>query len=129
MTEAHNLIFGEQLRILIDFYPNKNGQPDSITHIAEATDISVQTLLNLLDGTSASPRLDTARRICEFYGISLDYFDCETEAECRDYLVQQRVETASPIVHQIERETDELSQRGKHNILSLIEWVRRRNMR
>jgi len=127
VTQARYLTFGEQLRILIDFYPNKHGQPDSITHIAEATDISVQTLLNLLDGTSASPRLDTARRICTFYGISLDYFDCESEGECIDYLVEQKVETASPLVHEIERETDELSQRGKRNVLSLIEWVRRKH--
>jgi len=125
VTQARYLTFGEQLRILIDFYPNKHGQPDSITHIAEATDISVQTLLNLLDGTSASPRLDTARRICTFYGISLDYFECKTEAECRDYLVQQRLLGASQLTQTIERETQAMSPRNKRNVLSLMEWIRR----
>jgi len=61
----------------------------------------------------------------KFYGISLDYFECKTEAECRDYLVQQRLLGASQLTQTIERETQAMSPRNKRNVLSLMEWIRR----
>lgn len=125
MTQVDRLTFGEQFRLLIRFQTDAHGQPHSMTKVAEATGISVQTLLNLLDGTAGSPRYDNARRLCRFYGITLDYFDCETEAACRDYLAQHRIDAATPETHTIEEESQALSPRGKRNILAFIEWVRR----
>ena len=40
--------------------------------IAKASGLSKSTITNLMDGTSASPRLDVAERIAEAIGYKLD---------------------------------------------------------
>ena len=128
MTTTQRIKFSDQLRLLIDIRSIDNEPLPSVKALARAMNMSDQTLLNLLDGSAASPRLETARAICSYYGITLDYFDCETEAACRDYLARHQLR-ASPLLQAIDEETAELSPRGKRNVLSLLEWVRRAKSR
>ena len=128
MTITQRIKFSDQLRLLIDLHTTGSERVPSVKALAQAMNISDQTLLNLLDGSAASPRLETARAICSYYGITLDYFDCETEAACRDYLARHQLR-GSPLLQAIDEETAELSPRGKRNVLSLLEWVRRAKSR
>ncbi len=117
--------FQEQFQILIDAVPAPDGRPYNMASIAKATELSEQSLLYLLEGRRQYPRLNTLRQLCRFYGISLDYFDCVTEAECRAFLVQHAARQASPLVREIDRESESLSPPAKGNVLRLLERFRR----
>ena len=112
-----------QLVLLFEKGVNRQGQSISLSDIEQATGIRYQTLSNLLDGTAANPRLDTLRAICSMFGISLDYFANESEAECMQYLHRHRLQYASPLVATIAREVDNLSAKGQHNVLTILTWI------
>src|SRR5690606_35697101 len=91
--------------------------------VARLTGISHQTLMNLLQGQSANPRLDTLRALCELYGISLDYFGCDTDEACRAYLLQQAsIRDDSPLREIIHR-TEKLSSTSTQRVLRLMDWM------
>ncbi len=121
--DPRHLSFARQLALLSEVQTAEDGHPPTIADIARATQLSEQTLLNLLHGRADNPRLETLRAICAFFGVPMDYFACETEAACRAYLYQQRLQTASPLVQQILHETTALSARGQRNILTALEWM------
>ena len=97
----------------------------NITQIAKAAGISSQALANIIQGKSENPRLKTLQALCQYYGISLDYFACESKAECEAFLYKHQMETASELVFEIEHEAAELSPKGQRNVLNIMEWMRR----
>ncbi|MEO8396274.1 MAG: XRE family transcriptional regulator [Chloroflexota bacterium] len=119
------LPFQRQFSILLETVRQPDGQPYSTAMIARATGLSEQSLLYLLDGRSVSPRLDTLRRLCHFYDISLDYFDCETEESCRAYLAKEVAGRSSALVRDIAQESETLTSSGQRKVLVILEWVRR----
>ena len=122
--EHEGLSFQDQFRILIDAVRSPDGRPYTLAAIAQGAGISVQNLSYLADGTTPHPRLDTLRRLCRFYDISLDYFGCETEVECRNFLMQRAAHRASPVVREIDKESETLSLSAKRNVLRLLERFR-----
>lgn len=116
-------LFRELLRILIQTIPAPDGNAYDITAIAKATGLSAQSLLYMLDGRTNNPRLDSLRSICRFYNISLDYFECRSEEECRSFLAQNVALLASPLVREIAQEAEALTQPDKSRILRLIDKV------
>jgi transcriptional regulator with XRE-family HTH domain len=112
-----------QLAILIEALVGPDGRAYSLPRLAASTGIRHQTLHNLLRGKAHNPRLDTLQSLCRFYGISLDYFASQTEAECRAYLAQKRIESAPPIVHEIAAQSNRLSRKGQRNVLAIMQWI------
>ena len=119
------LPFSQQLEILMELRKSIEKPPYTPADVARATGISLQTLLNLLDGKSSSPRLATARQLCDCFEITLDYFGCTTIEECQTYLMQHWLADASEPVRSIADAAGGISPRGQRNILSIIEWLRR----
>lgn len=113
---------GEQVRLLLEL---RTEADVNISRIAQATGISDQALANLIQGKSVNPRLSTLLTLCQHYGISLDYFACETEAECRAYLYNHQMQIASPLICEIESAAAHLSPKGQRNVLAIIEWMQR----
>src|SRR5512145_348325 len=103
----------QQLQLLLSQIIAGQHQPCSLHEIAAATGLSVQTLAKLVNGQTQEPRLDTLRRLCQFYGISLDYFAGESAAACQAYLRQQRLTTAAEVIQEIAHQTQHLSQRSQ----------------
>ena len=116
--------FQQQFRILIDTIAAPDGHSYRLATIAQATDVSEQSLVYLLEGRTQYPRLNTLRRLCRFYDISLDYFDCPTESDCRAFLVQRAARIAPPIIHEIDKQSNTLTSSGKRNVLRLLERLR-----
>lgn len=112
-----------QLAILVETLIGPDGRAYSLPHLAASTGIRHQTLHNLLRGKAHNPRLDTLQALCRLYGISLDYFACETEAECRAYLSRKRIESAPSIVHEIAAQSNRLSAKGRRNVLAIMRWI------
>ena len=91
--------------------------------IARAADLSTQGLTNIFDGTTPDPRLEPLRNLCRLFQVSLDYFSCRTEAECRAYLMQRLIEHSTPILQQIAVESQQLSPRGRDNVMVVLQWL------
>lgn len=123
-TEAEyntQISVSEQIRLLLEL---GTGADINISQVAQATGISDQALANLLQGKSANPRLSTLLALCQHYGISLDYFACESEAACRAYLYHHQMQAASPLIGAIENAAAHLSPKGQRNVLAIMEWMR-----
>ena len=118
-------VFGttQQLQLLMSSVLANHDQSSSLHAIGQATGLSVQTLAKLLNGQTRDPRLDTLRRLCQFYGISLDYFAYETEAECQAYLNRRQLMTAPALVQEIARQTQALSARSQDNLQIILRWL------
>lgn len=112
----------EQVRLLLE--AGAEGEIN-MRQISKAIGISDQTLANLLQGKAANPRLKTLLALCQHYDISLDYFACETEAACQEYLYRHRFRKALPLIDEIENAAAHLSPKGQRNVLSIMEWMRR----
>lgn len=123
MTQASAFPFCLQLTLLIEAVPQSSGQPYPVADLARQMGVSPQALLNLLNDKSHHPRLDTVRRLCRVYGISLDYFECATEAACLDYLARHRVASSTQL-QEISRSAETLTPRGQRNVLKILEWLR-----
>ena len=122
--ENEGLSFQDQFQVLLDTVHATDGSPYSLAAISQGTGISVQNLSYLADGTTQHPRLETLRRLCRFYDITLDYFGCKTEADCRSYLMQRAAEGASLIVREIDQEAETLTPSAKGRILRFLERFR-----
>ena len=123
MTPEH-FPFREQLRILIDTLPSPEGNSYTVAAIAEATELTEKSIRNMLNGRTQNPHLDTLRDLCRFYHISLDYFECESEAECRTFLGQNAAQQASEVVREIGEQAETLTPSAKNNVLRLLERFR-----
>ena len=117
------MTFSQQLGILVETVLDTSGNSYSANFIASQTGMSQQTILNFLSGNWHNPRLDNLRALCHFFGISLAYFDCQTEVACRAYVAQKRLAKAPAIVEQIAAQSDQLSDKGKHNVLTVMQWI------
>lgn len=115
----------DYIALLLRYFGDAHGQPYSANHLAQALEMSPQALLNLIQGDAANPRLDTVRRLCRFFGVSLDYFGLETSEACEVYLQRHLVQVGTPIVHAIQAQADALSPRAAANVLVMVDWAQR----
>lgn len=114
----------EQISLLLEYGAEATGGRHSLSEIAEATGISYQALANLIQGKSTNPRLNTLLAICQYYGISLDYFACETVDACQECLYRHQVRVGCSLIGEIEHVSGSLSPKGRRNVLAIMEWMR-----
>ncbi len=116
--------FRDQLRILIDALPSPDGSSYTLAAIAQATNLTEKSIRYMLSGRTQNPHLDTLRHLCRFYQISLDYFECNSEEECRAFLGQNAALHASDVVREIDQQAETLTPSAKNNVLRLLERFR-----
>ena len=78
-----------KFEILVDNFTAPDGSLYSLTEVSEATGVAINTLSRIKTGRIADPRLSTLISIIDFYGISLDYFNCKTVEDCYRFLSNQ----------------------------------------
>ncbi len=108
--------FRRQLALLIEY---AEGAP-TLTEVAKGVGMSLQGLYYLLDGRNDSPRYHTVRQICAFFGVSMDYFGCETETACLRMLLDKRAAQPKSVLRVIDQDAERLSDKGRRNILTMI---------
>lgn len=114
----------QKIRLLIECAQAIDGaQISTPADVARLTGLSHQTLMNLLQGQNINPRLDTLRTLCELYGISLDYFGCENDQDCRAHILQKATTNRNSMVSEIIEHTEQLSATSKQRVLRLMEWM------
>jgi transcriptional regulator with XRE-family HTH domain len=102
-------------------YAKSTGQETDLSEIAHQTGITYQALANLVQGKVSNPRLNTLLALCQYFGISLDYFNCESEAACREYLYVH-LASQSSLINEIEQASAPLSAKGQRNVLAIMAW-------
>ena len=117
------IALSRQLELLFQHVYHTNGRLSYVYEVAQATDIAEQTLLNLLHDRATQPRLNTLLTLCDYFGISLDYFSLPTEKACLWYLASIRKLGKAPLIlEHIEREAVALSPQGIANVLAILQW-------
>jgi len=109
------------VRLLLEHGQIADGQRPSVNHVAQQIGMPHQTLSRLYTGKSRNVRLQTARALCNFYGIALDYFACADESACLQYLAQRQHRESH--VAEIDREAAQLSETGQRNVMTVLQWL------
>ena len=123
-TPEPMLTFRQQLQLLLDEgHPVVEGKFKTPADIARHIGVSHQTLMNLLQGKSQNPRLNTVRGLCELYGVSLNYFDCHSEEACRVHLLQEALHDDTKPLHEIATRAGTLSEQATARVLKLMDWM------
>ncbi len=122
-TMNDTMTLARQMQLLLEHTHDPSGQPITASELARAIGLAEQTLLNIVHGIIDNPRLHTVRAVCVFYRISLDYFDLQTEEQCRQYLAARHLKLASPLLQQIHVESTSLIGKARDNILSMLSWI------
>lgn len=112
----------QQLAILLEEGIDPKGYTHTLVSLAAQSGVSSQTLSNLLNGKTGSPRLLTVRAICAVYGLSINYFDLETEQACRACLERHR-RTQLPLLGEIAQISEHLSQDNQRRLTTIIRWI------
>ncbi len=117
------MLLADQLRCLVDYGISATGKRSTLSEAAEGSGIHYQTLINMLSGRSDNPRLSTLRSLCQWYGISLAYFDCDSPEACRSYLRRRTRHTLPPLIRTIAEQSRQLSPAGQQNVLVVMDWM------
>jgi transcriptional regulator with XRE-family HTH domain len=116
-------VIQDQFATLLAEGRSSDGKVYSVQALVEAIQVSDQALRNLLNGKTISPRLETARSICHFYGITLDYFSLDSAAACQTYLLHCRQHT-SPTLRSIDEQGRQLSPAAMESLIRVALWIR-----
>ena len=74
-----------QMELLEDYAKRLNLATDNQT-MSAAMGISISVLHDMRSGVTNDPRIETMKKIADYYQIDLNYFELETEGACTTYL-------------------------------------------
>lgn len=98
-------------------YGEARGISAAYRAIAVATGENGTNIRKIHHGENLNPGLRTLTALARYFGIGLDYFLCETRAECQDYLsgaAQQRL---------LSRVPKTMTGISEHGLDVLLTWI------
>lgn len=123
ITINDTMTIADQVNILFDMFTKPNGKTYTFPDVSRAAGVNLATLSKLKSGTLTNPTLITLRRIASFFDIQLDYFDCQSEEECRSYLAQHRYKQHGKIDLTLALRSHGLSEKGVSHVLDTISYI------
>ena len=84
--KVSDISLAEQVNILFEMVRRPDGKPYTSLEVCDRINIGNSTMSQLRNGLSMNPNLVTLRKICDFFKVQLNYFDCRTSEECLAYL-------------------------------------------
>ena len=125
MTTNTPLPIRQLMTMLLEYGVTADGKSATIYEVAEAIEVTHQSLMHLIHGKTHHPRLHTLQRLSAFYGVPLDYFDCTTHDCCRAYLIQRHLDLHEQHTHlqHIHQLAGQLTPWGCRQVLTLMTWV------
>src|SRR5690606_20114150 len=99
---------GDQVNLLFRVFVRSDGKPYTNREVAEYVGISIPTLVTIRNRHGLNPTLSTLQGICRFFGVPLDYFNCEAEQDCLEMIKSVQIgmygngaSAASPLLREI----------------------------
>ena len=121
---------GEKVNLLFRVFIKADGKSYTNREVAEYVGISIPTLVTIRNRPGLNPTLSTLQGICKFFGVPLDYFNCETEAESLDLIKHVQIGSygahtseASPLIRQILEKTMRMSGESQREVLKVVTWI------
>lgn len=126
------ITLAEQVNILFDTMTDPEGKSYTMQQVSSVVNVSLAGLSRMRSGEITNPSITTLKQICKFFDISLDYFQCYSEEDCRAYLrqadsriVRKRIEDLPPPLNaQVFLRSMGLSDEAQRDLLAILKWVR-----
>jgi len=119
-----------QMELLEEYAQGIDLATDNPT-IANATGISISVLHDIRSGVTNDPRIETMKKIADYYQVDLNYFELETEGACTTYLsvrgaklkgIKVEVDDKAAVIFRSE-EGQTLTAEGLRQIQTMIEFI------
>jgi len=102
--------------------PHPAGRSYTLQEVSEATEISLGTLSHIRNGKISNPGFKSMRRLSEFFGVPLKYFQTTSIEECYAIIADKQLEDVAEI-SEIAFRTTQLSPKSQRDVLAIIKWV------
>jgi len=116
------LELNQQINILFELMPHPAGRSYTLQEVSEATEISLGTLSHIRNGKISNPGFKSMRRLSEFFGVPLKYFQTTSIEECYAIIADKQLEDVAEI-SEIAFRTTQLSPKSQRDVLAIIKWV------
>jgi transcriptional regulator with XRE-family HTH domain len=116
------LTLKEQINFLFDTITHPDGRPYTLFEVAEHLNISTATINQLRTGRIKNPTLPTLKQLCQFFGVPLNFFDCQTYDACYEVVAQTRLPEA-PEAAEIAFRASRLSPKSQERLLQALSWI------
>lgn len=116
------LEFDQQINILFEVIRHASGRSYTLQEVSEATEISLGTLSHIRTGKINNPGFKSMRRLSEFFGIPLKYFQTTSIEACYAVIADKQI-AEIPEIGEIAFRTIQLSPKSQQDVLAIIKWV------
>ncbi len=119
-----------QMELLEDYAKRLDLATDNST-IAGAAGISISVLHDIRSGVTNDPRIETMKKIADYYQVDLNYFELETEGACTTYLtvrgsrlkgIKVEMDDKAAVIFRSEK-GQTLTAEGLRQIQTMIEFI------
>lgn len=114
----------EQLNILFDVIRDPSGKSYSMQDVCKASGIDDGAMSRMRGGHVNNPTLATLRALAGFFGIRIDYFECDTPEKCYAYLAELSMKNQQLADIPSVLRAHGFSDKGVKHILGTISYVR-----
>lgn len=124
MKDEDKPLIAQQLDLLFETKLNEDDKPYTLTDVAEATGLVVQTMSKVKVGKVKHPSFDLLATIARFFAIPVDYFACQSIQSSLAYLARHLNERESILLRtRVDKMAAELQTRAYHlkNYIDLLE--------
>lgn len=119
---SYYLELHQQVNILFEVIPHPTKRPYTLQEVSEATEMSLGTLSHIRNGKIINPGFKSMRRLSEFFGVPLKYFQTTSIEECYAIIADKQLEDVAEI-SEIAFRTTQLSPKSQRDVLAIIKWV------
>ena len=118
---ARALTLADKLEILFD-YGESRGISAAYRTIADATGENATNIRKIHRGENTNPGLKILTALVKYFRVDLAYFNCETKAECQDYLARF---APTREMEAVKLRTNGLSESGIAAVRGMLDFVRK----
>jgi transcriptional regulator with XRE-family HTH domain len=113
--------FADLLNLLFDHVCKPDGRPYTIMEVADGSGIKYESIRAIKLRRSLNPGIGTLLPIAKFFGVSIAYFEAETEEAALD-IIKQEVKII-PLAHRYAFRIANLSETAQRDIERILAWI------
>jgi len=117
-------VLADRVELLFEKRRREDGREYTLQELQDKTGISTTNFWKVRKGINKNPGYDVLMALCNFFNVSLGYFECKSWDECSSFLDRDTVTNAGETVSEIALRASELSDEGRKAIVGMIEYVR-----
>lgn len=122
MTEY--LPIADQINLLFEHILRPDNRPYTLKEVTESTGLNLASLSHMRTGKITNPQINTVRSLAEFFGVPLSYFATTSVDECFAIISQRENPDEAPReVTEISFRARHLSEKARHDLLTIIQWI------